>query len=235
MRESFSSSVTYFSAEGRENLDECLELSFAAAIRLGLDKVVIFTHVGDGVRRAFDAYVSQAEYAHIHLVGVTFPQGKQFTREGQVISHDLPLSDRLWFADKHIPLVRAHLPFDPIAPQHRHHGVLAQDLSLIGNALSIFCGSMSLCVQAVLMACDAGEVGLGEHVIVLTSDTALVVRAAPTARLLTDLIVREVLCKPIFLTIGKAEELERVEDIPIIEGEKVEDSPSGDKPKRLGS
>jgi hypothetical protein len=45
---------------------------------------------------------------------------------------------------------------------------LAQDLSIVGNALNIFCGSISLCVQAVLMACDAGEVEIGEHVVVMT-------------------------------------------------------------------
>jgi hypothetical protein len=78
---------------------------------------------------------------------------------------------------------------------------------------------MSLCVQAVLMACDAGEIEIGEHVIVMTSDTALLVRAAPTARLLTDFIVRQVICKPTFLTVTKAEKL----DLP---SEKVAEQPS---------
>jgi hypothetical protein len=61
-------------------------------------------------------------------------------------------------------------------------------------------------VQAALMACDAGEVELGEHVIALTSDTAILVRTSPTERLLTDFIVREVLCKPMRLTVVKSEE-----------------------------
>ena len=64
---------------------------------------------------------------------------------------------------------------------------------------------MSLCVQAVLMASDAGYVSLGEHVIAMTSDTSILVRAAGTSRFLTDLIVREILCKPVLLTIGKSE------------------------------
>jgi hypothetical protein len=106
-----------------------------------------------------------------------------------------------------ISLVRAHLPFDAISTQYQQHGVLAQDLSIVGNALNIFCGSMSVCVQAVLMACDAGAVEIGEHVVVMTSDTSLIVRAAPTARLLTDLIVRQIICKPAFLTVAKAEKL----------------------------
>lgn len=46
------------------------------------------------------------------------------------------------------------------------------------------------------MACDAGAVEIGEHVVVMTSDTSLIVRAAPTAPLLTDLVVRQIVCKP---------------------------------------
>jgi hypothetical protein len=102
------------------------------------------------------------------------------------------------------------MPFDPIRTQFSGHGVLGQDFSLIGNALRIFCGSMSLCVQAVLMASDAGHVALGEHVIAMTSDTSILVRAAGTSRFLTDLIVREIICKPVLLTIGKSEKTELV-------------------------
>ena len=108
--------------------------------------------------------------------------------------------------DCHVPLIRAHLPFNPISAQYKNHGILGQDLTLIGNALSIFGGSMSLCVQAATMACDAGLLSLGDHVISMTSDTAVVVRTAPTEQLLTDFIVREVLCKPLYLTVGKSEE-----------------------------
>jgi hypothetical protein len=56
------------------------------------------------------------------------------------------------------------------------------------------------------MASDAGFIELGEHVIAMTSDTSILVRAAGTSRFLTDLIVREILCKPVLLTIGKSEE-----------------------------
>jgi hypothetical protein len=58
------------------------------------------------------------------------------------------------------------------------------------------------------MASDAGYVSLGEHVIAMTSDTSILVRAAGTSRFLTDLIVREILCKPVLLTIGKSEKAE---------------------------
>jgi len=104
-----------------------------------------------------------------------------------------------------VPIIRAHLPFDPIAPPFGDRGVLAQDLSLVESALNIFGGGMSLCVQAVVLACDAGAVGLGEHVIAMTSDTAILVQAAATTRMLRELVVREILCKPAILSIGRKE------------------------------
>jgi hypothetical protein len=60
------------------------------------------------------------------------------------------------------------------------------------------------------MASDAGHVMLGEHVLAMTSDTSILVRAAGTSRFLTDLIVREIICKPVLLTIGKSEKTESV-------------------------
>jgi hypothetical protein len=97
------------------------------------------------------------------------------------------------------------MPFAPIAAHYKHHGILGQDLTLIGNALSIFGGSMSLCVQAALVASDAGYLELGQHAICLTSDTAILARTSPTQDFLTDFIVREVLCKPMTLTVVKHE------------------------------
>lgn len=65
---------------------------------------------------------------------------------------------------------------------------------------------MSLCVQAALMASDAGYLELGEHAICLTSDTAILARTSPTTDFLTNFIVREILCKPMVLTVMKHEE-----------------------------
>jgi len=213
-------SIVYFAEEGRTNLSECLKLSFEAALQYGLRKIVIFTGYGDGIQESLDDFLSQPSYSEIGIVGVTFAQGFEVRKEGQSIPHVFPSERKNLFSERGIPVVRAHLPFDAIPTQYQQNGVLAQDLNIVGNALNIFCGSMSLCVQAVLMACDAGEIEIGEHVIVMTSDTSLLVRAAPTARLLTDFIVRQIVCKPAFLTVAKAEKLELpqeiVEELPSI-------------------
>ena len=214
-------SITYFAEEGHSNLNECLRLSFETLLQYGLEKLVIFTGIGAGVQEAIDRYLSEPKYSHVQLVAVTFAQGFEVTVDGKPRPHVFPEQRKQAFAARGIPVVRAHLPFDAISTQHQRNGLLAQDLGIVGNALNIFCGSMSLCVQAVLIACDAGEVAVGEHVIVMTSDTSLLVRAAPTTRLLNDFIVRQIICKPAFLTIAKAEKSEASEQSGSEDGTKA--------------
>ena len=117
-----------------------------------------------------------------------------------------------WLSSKSkgVSIVKAHSPFDPITSPGRQRGVLGQDLSLVGDALDVLCGSMSLCVQAILLACDAGAVSLREHVIALTSDTAVLAQASNTSRMLSDLIIREILCKPAVLTVSRKEIADKV-------------------------
>lgn len=202
-QQSFSANTEYFYEEGKSNLRACMRIAFETAISRGIDTLVIFTGIGEGPEIAIREFRSLMPFQDIKLIAVTFPYGQRF-KDGKevVISQEI----RSLLEQNGVPLIRAHLPFNPITAHYRHHGILGQDLTLIGNALSIFGGSMSLCVQAAVMACDAGCLQVGDHVIAMTSDTAIIVRTAPTDRLLTDFIVREVLCKPLFLTVGKSED-----------------------------
>ncbi|MFZ0309349.1 MAG: hypothetical protein WAL89_14345 [Candidatus Sulfotelmatobacter sp.] len=205
MRQHFVTSITYFLQEGRDNLPECLKIAFRAAKQQSVDKIVVFTARGQGIQLALNTFCSQDEYRNIKLVAVTFPQAKAFSSEGKPIEVRISDEADLAMKEHNIPLVRAHLPFDPIAPPFADRGVLAQDLGLVESALNIFGGGMSLCVQAVVLACDAGAIGPGEHVIAMTSDTAILVQASPTARMLRELVIREILCKPAILSIGRNE------------------------------
>ena len=199
---SYNTSTVYFNEEGKINLRSCMQIAFDTAVARGIDTLVIFTGIGQGPEMAIREFCSQADFQGIRIIAVTFPCGQRFNDSDVEISSEI----RALLKENGVPLVRAHMPFNPIRAHHQHHGILGQDLTLIGNALSVFGGSMSLCVQAAVMACDAGCLEIGDHVISMTSDTAIIVRTAPTERLLTDFIVREVLCKPLFLTVSKGEE-----------------------------
>jgi hypothetical protein len=221
----FSSDAIYFPREGKENLMDCLTASFAAVNRHGLDKLVIFTAKGDGLEAALFMKAARSELHHVKLVGVTFPQGKVFAeREGEQPPTQFSPELIRKLRESETPLVRARLPFDPIWSTYPTNTILAQDMTIIGNALNAFGGGMSLCFQAVLMACDSGEVDWGEHIVVMTADTALLVKAAPTDHFLTDLIVREILCKPVFLTISRKEDPGSL----MADADEEPDSPDGD-------
>jgi len=227
MRPHFSTSITYFLQEGRDNLSECLKIAFQAARQQSIEKIVIFTARGEGVQMALEQFCTQEEYRKIKLVAVTFPQGKEFTLENKPLDVRIPEATEQTLKEQGVPIVRAHLPFDPIAPPFRDRGVLAQDLSLVESALNIFGGGMSLCVQAVVLACDAGAIGLGEHVIAMISDTAILVQAATTRRMLKELVVREILCKPAILSIGRNEsQIEGRISPKMIEAGEVEPKPA---------
>ncbi|HWY56901.1 MAG TPA: hypothetical protein VNZ03_20710 [Terriglobales bacterium] len=209
MSNQFTAPITYFLEEGRANLRECLRTAFRAACNHNIRKIVIFTAQGLGVTIALDEFSSRPENAGIRLIAVTFPVGQPFKdAEGKPVEYEISTDLKRRFHENAIPVVRAHMPFDPISSQHRDRGVLGHDLSLVESALNAFGGSMSLCIQAVMIACDAGEVEWGEHVIALTSDTAILAQAAPTRRMLTDLAVREILCKPAIYNIGRGEKAE---------------------------
>jgi hypothetical protein len=211
MKKQFTAPTLYFLQEGRENLRECLNVAFHAARQHNVSKIVIFTARGEGVRLALDSFCTQPDFGHIQLVAVRFPAGMIFTdKNGSVENVEIPASEVEFFKIHNIPIVRAHLPLDPIAAFYKQRGVLGQDLSLVGEALNMFGGSMSLCVEAIILACDAGLVEMGEHAIALTSDTAILVQASSTARMLEDLRIRELLCKPAVFTISRNEVSEKL-------------------------
>ena len=208
MAKQFTISTTYFLQEGRENLLRTLRLAFRAALDHKIGKIVIFTAQGRGAQLAADEFLTKPEYDQMRLIAVTFPTGKTFTnKERQEIKVEIPpaVIDSLRNRAIPIPVVRAHLPFDPISSPYRDRGALAQELSLVGDALNTFGGGMSLCVQAILMACDAGEIEVGEHVVSLASDCAILAQATSTRRMLRELTIREIICKPAILSITRGE------------------------------
>lgn len=206
MNNSFVAPTTYFLQEGRENLPECLKIAFQAAVRQQVNKIVIFTAYGDGIKLAVENYCSQGEFEHIELVAVTFPAGRVFRDASKkIIQVQISDETQRLMKEHNVPLVKAHLPFDPVEPGATLKARIGDDFNLLAEALNMFCGGMSLCVQAIALACDAGFVNPDEHVISLTADTAILAKAAVTRQMLSRLIIREILCKPAILTIGRKE------------------------------
>lgn len=198
------SGIVYFEREGRQNLSQVLN-TVKSAFRKREDiracKIVIFTAVGEGPALAYNKLKAYSP----KIIAVTFPPGhsiKKRDEEGKVMETAICLSDQLkkFFAGVDITVLSSRMPlegFDGVAS-------INQELKLIKDVLSLFGGGFSLCVQAVLQACDMGAVTIGERVIVISGDCAALVTASNTARFLsTDegLSINEILCKPRNLTV----------------------------------
>lgn len=197
-----STSILYFDAEGRENLPQVLRVIRRALTRrpdLRSLPVVIFTANGEGPALAY----AQLHEFDIRIIGVTFPPDFSVARGTETYSPGITPKLAKFFDGVGIRVIRGRLPLDPVDGLDAHNSTM----QTIKETLAIFGGGFPLSVQAVLAACDAGEVPIGDRVLAVTGDTAAIITASTTRRFLSKhggLVVNEILCKPRNLTISRA-------------------------------
>jgi hypothetical protein len=101
-----------------------------------------------------------------------------------------------------VEFVSAHLPFKGI-----HDGRdRSSEWSRVAEAFGILGGGFALCVQAVLVATDAGAVQSGERVAVAAADTAFAAIACRTDAFLSPIdgiLIEHIICRPQRYTISK--------------------------------
>lgn len=184
----------YFDRPGRHNLSKTVQLVSRRAAKGDTGRVVVFTRDGEGVFRLAKILEPQ------RLVGVTFPYKQLFSHSddlrGDPVMPPTSLPDVVSrFRTLDIALVRGTMPFQPPVIPY----VIDAKVEGIRNALNIISRGLNLCVQAVLMACDAGAIEPGETVISMSADTAIVARGAPSLLMFhptTGMQIREIICKP---------------------------------------
>jgi hypothetical protein len=79
-------------------------------------------------------------------------------------------------------------------------------LTGIREALRLISGGLGLVVQAAAMACDAGAIKEGEHIISFAADTAAVITASHADTIFlpdVGMEVHEIICKPRVLTYSR--------------------------------
>lgn len=197
--------IFYFQAEGKRNLKRTIELVKARAVTLNLKKIVVFTGDGDGAFLLNEA----VQDSSITVLAVTFPYKATFRPEKKdepnrekIIPKTSEADVRQKFLEKGIPLIQGVMPlWEIVLP-----GTVESKVKIIQATLSLISGGLPLCVQAVLMACDAGHVEPGEEVISMSADTAIVARAAQTRWLFhpeRGLEIREIICMPRYCNISR--------------------------------
>jgi hypothetical protein len=198
-KEKVTFGISYFEQEGRHNLPEVLsrvKSAFGKREDIRACKIVIFTALGEGPALAYNKL---KEYDP-KIIAVTFPPGysvKRTNEEGHVIETPIYISEKLrkFFDGVGVTVLSAKLPFDGFEGAES----ITQQLKLIKDVLTLFAGGFSLCVQAVLQACDMGAVNIGEKVVAITGDCAALVTASNSAKFLSyesGLSINEILCKP---------------------------------------
>ncbi len=199
MTEKSISTIAYFDREGRHNLSEVLSTvkrAFKKRNDIRSCKIVIFTAAGEGPALAYN----KLKEFELRIIAVTFPPGFSIKRkddEGNVTEVAVCLSEQLkkFFTGVDITVLSSRLPLEGFDGAES----IKEQMKLIKDVLSLFGGGFSLCVQAVLQACDMGAVGIGEKVVAITGDCAALVTASNTAKFLSHeegLSINEILCKP---------------------------------------
>jgi hypothetical protein len=199
----------YLPGEGRAHMQACLSYAFARCAELGLTKLVVFTGTGEGALFALQELMPRPEYATIELVAVTPPVGRPYRliphdKSSPIVPAGLPTDLRDFLAGSGVAVVSGHLPFKPIGGVDSP----SASMTMMGEVLSILGGGFPLCVQAALMACDAGAIGVGERVIVASGDTAIRVVTTRTETFLSrsiGFVVEEFICRPSVMNISKSE------------------------------
>ena len=193
------SGIVYFEREGRQNLTHVLsrvKSAFGRREDIRCCKIVIFTAAGEGPALAYN----RLKQYRPKIIAVTFPPGfsvRERDDEGKITETPVRLSDDLkrFFDGVGVDVLSARLPFDGFDGAES----IKRDMKLIKDVLSLFGGGFSLCVQAVLQACDMGAIRIGEKVVAVTGDCAALVTASNTAKFLSGedgLSINEILCKP---------------------------------------
>lgn len=184
-----------FETEGQENLSATMRAVVRAAATLGVAKVLVFTSCGDGALA-----LRKKLSGDIEIIAVTFPWQMTAKPENDVIYIGMPSPQRrAELAAAGVNIVQGVMPLHAL-------GVDQADGRAVGAAYDAFGGSMKLCMQAVVMACDAGQLDAGERCIAMTSDTAVVARAGHSFNFLkrtSNFAIEQFICKPQYYQITR--------------------------------
>src|SRR5579872_4104284 len=160
--------IVYFDHEGNDNVAEVVRVikkSLKRRKELHLLKLVIFTAEGQGPWLAYNQ-LSNLDF-EVHIVAVTFPVDFSVKRGDGRSYPRIPPKVMKFFNGVGITVVSpAPLAFDSIEGLDQRN----QQLKAVKDAITLFGGGFNLCVQAVLRACDADVIKIGERVIAMAGD-----------------------------------------------------------------
>lgn len=200
----------YVPTEGRAWVTTCLHHAADWCVSDGIDTLVIFTGTGEGPHYAATELLVTDPYRKLKAVAVTPPAGRPYRQvpgddTSPLIRAGLTEPMREKLRSLGVPVVSAHLPFKEMWNGAKER---TSEWTRVAEAYGVLGGGFALCVQAALVACDAGMIEHGARVVALSADTAIVVRACRTESFLSPyegLLVEHIICRPLRYNISKRE------------------------------
>ncbi len=176
--------IVYYETSGLEHTEETLRLALERAKARGTNKIVLASTRGDTARLAMDRF----DGTGIKMV---------------VVPHQYGFGESQRFAPALISELEQkghHVHFGTML-FHTDNFYGDRTPTIMANVFRVFCQGMKVCAEIILMATDAGCVGIGEKVIAVTgtgrgADTA-VVAIASTSTKFSDFHITEIICKPL--------------------------------------
>lgn len=183
-----------YPSEGRENLETTLDNVVIATKSFDVDTVVVFVASAESVLRLRELLDDSRK-----IIAVTFPVGFTALVDGvaQYVGVNSPEEQRR-LESAGIAFVRGVMPFWTTGDSETNR--------VLRKSLGVFGGGLQLCVQALLMACDAGEISAGERSIAMVADTAILAHTENAFRFFADnsrFAVEHIICKPIAYSISR--------------------------------
>ena len=178
------SRIVYFEKPGEENTPAVFDLVDRALEEESINKVILASTRGGTARYAMDRFKGRG----VRLV---------------ILPHQYGTSPEQRFPDELLERARqeghaVHFATMPFA-MRRLFGFSVG--TAVADFLRTFCEGFKVCIELVLIAGDAGLLGVGEKAVVVAgtgrgADTAMVATGATTWNL-KDLHVSRILCKPL--------------------------------------
>lgn len=190
--------LTYFyEHSGRENFLKTIEIVKQRCEVGDTNKIFIFAATKQSVIDLSTALKN----SNCKVFAVSFPYKQIFmVKRGEeapeeVIPETSLPEIRKKFAEIDVELVQGVMPFEEIILP----GVSDLKTQVLIRTLELISQGLPLCVQAAIMACDGGYAEPGEKIIVMSADTAIVIKAAQKKWLFhpkKGIDIHEILCKP---------------------------------------
>jgi hypothetical protein len=199
----------YVPGEGRPSMRDCIHMAADWCLTEGLGTLVIFTGTGEGPHYAAQELLVRERYKGLKVVAVTPPVGRQYRKvpgddSSEMVRAGISSVLRDELTALGVVVVSAHLPFKEVYDGSRGRG---SEWARVAESFGILGGGFALCIQAALLACDAGAIEHGDRVVAMSADTAVVVRACRTESFLSPsegLLAEHIICRPGRYNISKS-------------------------------